>query len=121
MEKPADISLTRRIALWIAAWVVAAVAMAIPNPSILWIFFLFPVGLTGLLNFIIPGATGGENDDQTFSAELIMGWIFYIMLTFFGIVANRKAIYTILYTILCIALAVNVTSCHLILSSKWGT
>ena len=110
MEPPkTTLSFRWRIGLWSLAWLLAATAMAIPNPRLLNDAWFFPEGLL----MFIPGL--GSN-----SYSLFIGWGFYAALTIIALRLKQRIGYFILLAILCFLLAANVASCHMAMGTGRG-
>ena len=106
-----DISQRRRFWLLLAAWAVAAIATAVPNPGILRYAWLFP---NGLIWFVVP--SDWHPDRGVVPALLVVGWISYATLTILGFRQSRSVRYLVYYAILCVLLLFNVVGCHMIIS-----
>jgi hypothetical protein len=111
MEDIKTISPKSRRWLCFAAWVVAVVAMVIPDPrdAPLGILFAwtFPLGIFRLI--FSPDERFGEAFGV---AILIGGWLFYGYLTILTLSQSRKGRFIIIYAVLCIILALNVVGCN---------
>jgi hypothetical protein len=102
---PKEISLRRRVALWIAAWAVAGLVLVIAthNPFIVVLFYSFPMGLPGLF----------DSDPRRIPAIILIGgWLLYIGLTFYGVRRRDWRQYFVFYAILLLLLAINVGGCR---------
>jgi hypothetical protein len=108
MNQSPEISKRARIKLWVAAWVVAAIATAIPQPSVLLFAFLFP---TGLVEFVPEKLVPLDPPDSGYIC-LFGFYILYIGLTIIALLQSRRLWYFILYAVLCGILALNVAGCH---------
>lgn len=98
------ISARRRVAMWVLAWLAAAITMAYTE----WTFavlqpiliFLFPAGLFFLLGGVLGHFT------------LPAGWIYYLGLTLAALRSKPRARYYVFYAALCISLVLNCAGCH---------
>ena len=109
MNQTGDISRRAKIWLWLAAWIIAALATAIPDPRVLLFAFLFP---TGLLEFVPENLGILEPPDSGYLWFLIV-CILYIGLTITALLQSRRLWYFILYAVLCAILALNAVGCHI--------
>jgi len=76
MEQPPEISLRRRIWLWIGAWSIAAIATVWgSSPSLLFLIYagLFPLGLLGFEPANWQAPVSGN-------IFLVISWLFYVVL-----------------------------------------
>ncbi|HXB59103.1 MAG TPA: hypothetical protein VNU95_06045 [Candidatus Acidoferrales bacterium] len=108
-ETPRMISLRWRIGLWVAAWIIAAIATVGIGLGFLLYAWMFP---SGLLNECMPKDWDPPISDTVF---LILGWAIYVGLTICGLMQKRRVRYFIVFGILCVLLAVNVAGCHVAL------
>jgi hypothetical protein len=113
MEKIEHISLRRRIGLWFAAWSIATVACAIPDPVALIYAGAFPAGI---LAFVLPRGFWGND---TTLPLLAFGWLVYAGLTFAGLVQKTPARYYRIFTLLCVLLLLNVAGCQVLSPGQW--
>ena len=104
MEEVQDISLRRKIWLWVAAWGAAVIACAIPEPALLAVAWLFPFGLFALC--VRPQTMSDMEGLAAF------GWIIYLGLSIFALRQRRPARYFVFYAVLCALLILNVVGCH---------
>jgi hypothetical protein len=109
MNQTANISRRSRIWFWLAAWLIAALAMAIPNPRVLLFAFLFP---TGLFEFVPQGLSILEPPDAGYLWFVIF-CLFYVGLSITALLQSRRLWYFVLYAVLCSILALNVVGCHI--------
>src|SRR6516162_4640781 len=104
-----------RVRLWLVAWGVALLATPIPlcltSPGLFPYFVMyvwaFPIGTAA---FAFP-----EHRDPPGTvviASLIAGWLFYAVLTIFGLLQRERIRYFVLYTILCLLLILNAVGCN---------
>jgi hypothetical protein len=116
MEQPPEISLSKRVGLWVAAWLLAAIAMAIPVPAALFFFWMFPGGL-----FRVISPADWDPGEEIGLTLLVGAWILYLLLTIVGLSQNRRARYFFVYAVLCALLVLNVIGCHMAISDGWKT
>ena len=90
-----------------AAWAASAIAVAIPNPGILTLFWMFPGALIWL---VVP--SDSRVDTSVFQLVLTGGWLAYAVLTMLALVQDRRVRFFVVYAILCALLATNVVGCH---------
>jgi len=113
--EPVQISRSSRIWLWVAAWLVAAVAAAIRAPEMVRLGFLFPIGL---LAFLPPDVAPNPG----LGVVLIAGaYLIYPILSIVGISHSRRSRYFICYAVLCVLLAVNVVGCQVEIKQGFRT
>jgi peptidoglycan/LPS O-acetylase OafA/YrhL len=115
MAQTNEISKSRRVLLWVAAWVIALIATSIPacigSPGLFPYFvmsvWMFPIGT---IAFAFPGL---PNPPDGFSITcLVIGWLFYIALTVVGLSQRCRFRYYLVYAILCVLLIVNAVGCN---------
>src|SRR5271167_3559336 len=107
MEQAQQISGESRIQLWVVAWFVAGLATAIPHPIAILFAYAFPIGV---LRVIFPHVLD-------FGLPFLIGaWLFYIWLTVFGLLQNRKVRFLLIYAVLCVVLVLNVVGCLVIMN-----
>lgn len=110
-----QISMRQKLFLCLQAWVMATIVTAsiAQSPAVLAFAHFFPVGLTRCIftsNF--------QKGDIQIAA--LMGWLFYAVLTMTLLLQRRRIWFFILYTFLCVCLALNVTGCHLMFRQDYG-
>jgi hypothetical protein len=93
MQQSPEISLRRRIWLWIGAWSIAAIATvwgSSPSLLILVYAWLFPIGLFGFepANWQAPVST---------PVFLVLSWMFYVVLTIIGLSQSRRVRYFVVF------------------------
>lgn len=95
-----EISCNRRYNFLAIAWGAVAV-LTFPG-----IFFptLFPAGFFRVF--------GIHENDVIGHSSLAIGWLVYVALTVGACLCRRKRNYFIIYTILCVLLAINVAGCR---------
>lgn len=95
-----EISRNRKYNLLAIAWGAVAV-LTFPG-----IFFptLFPAGLFRLF--------GIRENDVVGHSCLAIGWLVYVTLTVAACLSRRKRTYFVIYTALCVLLAMNVVGCR---------
>jgi hypothetical protein len=104
-HQPSEISLRRRVWLWIGAWGVAAIATVGASPGLLFGAWIFPLGMVGFMPDNWQSPVGP-------TTLLIIGWLPYVVLTIIGLSQNRRARYFAIFGILCALLAFNLAGCH---------
>jgi hypothetical protein len=101
-EKPeSEITRDRRLNLLCIPWVAVIV---LTFPGVFMFPQLFPVGLFRMF--------GMKVNDTIDHAWIIVGWLVYVVLTVAACLSRRKRVYFIIYTILCILLALNIAGCR---------
>jgi hypothetical protein len=95
-----EIPRNRRYSLLAIAWAAVAV-LTFPG-----IFFpaLFPAGLFRVF--------GVRENDVIGHSYLAFGWLAYVVLTVAACLSRRRRTYFIIYTILCVLLAINIVGCR---------
>jgi hypothetical protein len=109
-ETPKTIALRWRIGLWVAAWVLAAIATVGTGLGYLLYAWMFPSGLVTLF------APKDWDPPISETIILILSWAIYVGLTAYGLWQNRRVRYFIVFGILCVLLALNVAGCRVALS-----
>jgi len=112
---PDQIPFRTRWILWAVAWAITAILLTIDVPGVWQAFWLFP--LCAPVSYLL-GNIVTAGDDWTLIISC--GWLYYILLTVWGLCTPRRIVYFIIYTILCISLAVNVAGCHSVLHMKFN-
>ena len=103
---PPKILLVSRAWLWLSAWLVAAVIMLIDAPGSwrsVWQFPVFsPVGFVTamILHLKVMGS-------PPWQITVIIGWIYYALLTILAFVVPRYRVFFWLFIILCMSLILN--------------
>lgn len=111
--KVQTIALSRRCWLWLAAWAVTIGIMAIPfSGDFLKIPWLFPIGFPPIM-ILLHFVTGS---DAGYFLVLV-GWLFYLALTIYGLRQNKRIRYLATYTILCVCLVLNMGGCYYIVTN----
>lgn len=101
MEEPnPEISRDRRYNFLCLAWV-ATIVLTFPGILLPW---LFPAGLFRLF--------GMRETDVIGHWWFAIGWMVYVTFTVAACLTRRKRAYFIIYTILCILLALNIVGCR---------
>jgi hypothetical protein len=101
MEDPkSEIPPSRRHNLVCYAWL-ATVVLTFPG---IFYFQCFPAGLFRLF--------GMRENDVIGHSWLAMGWLLYVVLTVAACLTRRKRAYFIVYTVLCVLLALNTIGCR---------
>jgi hypothetical protein len=118
MEDIKTVSPKLRFWLCFAAWLVALIAMVIPDPrdapfGILFAW-MFPLGIFRLI--FGPDESTSEAvsvSSQAIGGAILIGsWLFYAFLTFFALSQSRKRRFFFFYAVLCVVLALNVVGCN---------
>ena len=105
MELKPEISLRKRMLTFVITWIVALIA-AFPSPQGITILPFFPLGLILLFNFDILDGEAITN------LTMITGWIVYLVLGIFILIASTKKRFYRLYAVLLVLLLLNVAGCH---------
>lgn len=105
-----SISVGTKVVCWSAAWVVVILATLVTNPGGLRYAFFFPMGWSAFLQTsdlqkALLGLTGWW----------VIGWCFYVALTFVLFVIRNRYLYFTVFLIFCLLLALNAVGCkHLL-------
>ncbi|MDB6108349.1 MAG: hypothetical protein JWR69_99 [Pedosphaera sp.] len=110
MDQTNSIPFKHRLLLWLVAWVVTLFAMIIPQPAAVIGAGFLPAGL---LLYLVPAGFWGNG---TTYFLLALGWLFYVVLTAAGLRQKQTKKFYRCFTILCIALLLNVAGCHQMVS-----
>lgn len=95
------LSLGRKCAFFLLAWVVTAVLMF---PVTLYDSTLFPSGLWPMI--------GAGEEEVRHSWILKAGWLLYAGLLVGACVSRRKRTYFVIYAVFCVLLIVNIVGCR---------
>ena len=108
--------------LVLAAWSLAVVASAFPEPVLLLTFPLFPLGLLygipGLTLLFPPPATAPTattNPMSEFLLPMTVGWVMYLMVSLTATVTRKRTIFLVFYLGLIMLLILNVRGCRIFL------
>jgi hypothetical protein len=97
-----DISQGRRYKLLCIPWVVT---IAVTFPGILFGPQFLPAGLYRLLGV-------RETVEHEYGLWLGVGWLAYLVLTVAACLSRRRLTYIVVYTVLCVLLALNCVGCR---------
>jgi hypothetical protein len=102
--------------LVLAAWAIAAVASAFPEPVLLLALPLFPLGLLfgipGLGSLFPPPVTPPANPMSEFLLPMTVGWLMYLVVSLTATIAKKRSIFLIFYLGLILLLIFNVRGCQ---------
>jgi hypothetical protein len=106
--------------LVLAAWILAALAAAFPEPVLLLAFPLFPLGLlSGIpeVNSLFPQSPSGAptasaSYPSAFVYVALGGWAIYFVLSVLATATKRRTLFFILYMVLVTLLILNVRGCQ---------
>jgi hypothetical protein len=102
--------------LYVIVWSVVALATITKKNANFLAIFAFPLGLLSIMPIKVALMTA-------WFAGLVVaiwGWIFYSLLTVAIARAKRVSVFSLLYILLCVLLAVNVTGCQKLLQTAAG-
>src|SRR2546422_11698858 len=83
-----SIRLRRRFCFLAAAWTLAFVAIAIPDPHALQLWPFFPLGVFYVLNYALDWDIAANGD-----AISAVGWLLYFVLTCSALLTSKRAVY----------------------------
>jgi hypothetical protein len=108
--KKANVDDMNRRRLVVVAWMVTALCMVVRGPVIFLYVLYFPIGIIRFFHHIYIAS------DPKCIVMAVIGWIFYVALTVAVVATRRRRLSIFFYVILCLVLAVNVVSCHSMVS-----
>jgi len=109
------ISLHARLRLWAIAWGVAAAVMTVGEPRCWLAFWAFP--LFTPFGFALAQLFGGKQNQEWII--FASGWLYYVVLSFWGLYARYRRRFFMVFIILCVSLLLNCAGCQVILHAKW--
>jgi hypothetical protein len=110
-EPQIPISFRAKLRWWAIAWAATATIMTVSAPNCWTFFWLFPVFFP--FGFFLLGVFGLDD-----TRLIILGWLYYVVLSVWGLSAKHRHVFFWIFTFLCISLLLNCVGCHAILHMK---